>query len=123
MDTKKKWTAVGAASVLGLGLIGGGAVATASAMTVNSTLDLVTGLQPVSNEQIATDVPRFVGSPVSVASVSDASAQTADSALSPVSVPTAESAPSVVSPASPISPVSVPSAPSAASDDSSGSSD
>lgn len=48
MQNKTKWTAIGAASVLGLGLIGGGAVAAAHATGVNDVSGAKVDTRPVS---------------------------------------------------------------------------
>jgi hypothetical protein len=103
----KKWTAIGAASVLGIGIFSGGAIATANAIQLNGQAGVDTGIG-----QVATDVPRFVGSPATPSAVSATSAVSANSAADPTSAVSAQS------PASADSPMSAPSAVSPASADS-----
>ena len=105
MDSKKKWVAVGAASVLGLGLLAGGAVAQASEMSISDR----------SGDQVGTGITRIDDrvneSPVlvpsnSVSATSTTSPVSAQSAVSPISAPSAVSPVSAPSPASPVSAVS-----------------
>lgn len=115
---KKTWIAVSATSVLGLGLLAGGATAAANAMslTEGSTGATVSGLSDrpaelkgsgqsadvsfsVQSDSIVTPSPATPASPISPVS--------AQSVQSPVSVQTPASPVSVPSPVSPASPVSV----------------
>lgn len=115
---KKTWIAVSATSVLGLGLLAGGATAAANAMslTEGSTGATVPGLSDrpaelkgsgqsadvsfsVQSDSIVTPSPATPASPISPVS--------AQSVQSPVSVQTPASPVSVPSPVSPASPVSV----------------
>ncbi|WP_168914834.1 hypothetical protein [Microcella flavibacter] len=115
---KKTWIAVSATSVLGLGLLAGGATAAANAMslTEGSTGATVPGLSDrptelkgsgqsadvsfsVQSDSIVTPSPATPASPISPVSV--------QSVQSPVSVQTPASPVSVPSPVSPASPVSV----------------
>ncbi|KQV26049.1 hypothetical protein ASC54_03685 [Yonghaparkia sp. Root332] len=126
---QKTWIAVGAASALGLGVIAGGAVASANEMALTSddtrlpglstTDDVSTGSGSadvtfdVTSDSIVTPSPATTASPVS-----PISPVTPASVASPVSIPspvTPASPVSVPSPASPATPASVPSAVSAAS--------
>ena len=105
MDSRKKWVAVGAASVLGLGLLAGGAVAQASEMSISDR----------SGDQVGTGITRIDDrvneSPVlvpsnSVSATSTTAPVSAQSAVSPVSAPSPVSPVSAPSPASPVSAVS-----------------
>ena len=108
----KEWVAVGAASVLSIGVLAGGAVTTANAMplfTGNDSLEIpgltVNDDGSIANEQGA-DVSFDVTSD-SIVSPSPTSPASTDSPVSPASA-------SPASPASPMSPASA-SAPSPAS--------
>ena len=126
MNTKTKWIAVGATSVLGFGLLAGGAVASANTIPMNngsgdsvgtgiSQIDESSNESPVLVNENAVTEPNTdsvapvadTASPVSVQSAASAtspvSVQSAASATSPVSV---QSAASPVSAQSPVSPVS-----------------
>lgn len=112
---KKTWIAVGAASALGLGVIAGGAVATANEMDLTSDDTRLPGLSStddvssgsgsadvtfdVTSDSIATPSPATTASPVSPISPA--------TPVSPASVGSPVSAPSPASPATPASPVSV----------------
>lgn len=127
---KKTWIAVGAASALGLGVIAGGAVASANEMSLTSDDTRVPGLSStddvsngtgsadvtfdVTSDSIVTPSPATTPSPVSPVSAADASVVTPPSPASPespvspvspaeVSVATPPSPASVASPASPVS--------------------
>ncbi len=141
---KKTWIAVGAASALGLGVIAGGAAATANQMSLTSDDTRVPGLSStddvsngsgsadvtfdVSSDSIVTPSPATTVSPVSPISAADVSAV---SPVSPVSVPSPVtpaspvSVPSPVTPASPMSPASPvsPVSPASVDDDSDDSDD
>lgn len=121
MNTKTKWIAVGATSVLGFGLLAGGAVASANTMPLNNNSgdSVGTGISQIderSNESpvLVNESPMLVNENTvtetnvdSAAAVTDTaspvSVQSAASATSPVSV---QSAASPVSAQSPVSPVS-----------------
>lgn len=125
MDNKTKWTTIGAASLLSMGMLAAGAVTTANALGLSDDWGQPAGLDRISTVENATDVPRFIGSPASVISVSDIAStnspvapdsSTDDDSLE--SVPSAAE-PEPVSPPSaesPASPVSVPSVASVESD-------
>lgn len=142
---KKTWIAVGAASALGLGVIAGGAVASANEMGLTSDDTRVPGLSNVddrsgergsadvtfgvTSDSIVTPSPATSASPITP--VSPVSPVTPVTPASPVSVPSAVAppapapAPAAPAPApapvdsapSPASPASVPLAASAASSD------
>jgi hypothetical protein len=114
MNTKTKWIAVGATSVLGFGLLAGGAVASANTMPLNNNSgdSVGTGISQIDDR--SNESPVLVNENTvtetntdSVAAVTDTaspvSVQSAASAISPVSV---QSAASPVSAQSPVSPVS-----------------
>lgn len=116
---KKTWIAVGAASALGLGVIAGGAVASAHELSLTSSDDTsVPGLTDVdgstsdtsadvtfdiSSDSIVSPAVVSVVSPVSVVTPAEVSAVSPVTPASPISV----ASPAVASVASP---VSVPSA-------------
>ena len=125
---KKTWIAVGATSVLGFGLLAGGASAAANVMTLTEagTGATVPGLSDVGanvkgaamkgsdasadvsfsvqSDSIVTPSPASLASPVSVASpTSLASPVSVQTPASPVSVQSPASPASVQTPASPVS--------------------
>lgn len=134
---KKTWIAVGAASALGLGVIAGGAVATANEMDLTSDDTRLPGLSTtddvsngtgsadvtfdITSDSIVTPSPATTASPVSPISpatpVSPASVASPLSVASPVSPATPASPVSPVSVASPVSPASAASVASPASSD------
>ena len=125
---QKTWIAVGAASALGLGVIAGGAVASANEMALTSDDTTVPGLTStdsstsgsadvtfdISSDSVVSPAVASVVSPVSVVTPAEVSAA---SPVSPAEISAASPASpvSVVSPATPASPASVPSAVSAVS--------
>lgn len=127
---KKTWIAVGAASALGLGVIAGGAAATANQMSLTSDDTRVPGLSDLSNgtsgsadvtfdvssDSIVTPSPATTVSPVSPISAADVSAVSPVSVPSPVTPASPVSVPSPVSPVTPASPVS-PVSPASVDDD------
>lgn len=128
---KKTWIAVSAASALGIGVIAGGAVATANAMELTSDDTRVPGLTnvddvrgddsrgsadvtfDVTSDSIVTPDPATSASPVtpatpvSPAEVSVVTPPTPPTPASPVSPVTPPSPVSPASPVTPASPVSV----------------
>ena len=117
MDARKKWTAIGAASALGLGLTGFGAITVANADTTDSIPAQVPGLSTVTDTNLAQIGSTATSTSIDVATdtVSVVSPATAVSAPTAPSAPSAVSTPSPVSPQtpdSPASPVSAPSVPS-----------
>ncbi|WP_169077058.1 hypothetical protein [Microcella alkalica] len=126
---KKTWIAVSAASALGIGVIAGGAVATANAMELTSDDTRVPGLTnvddvrgddsrgsadvtfDVTSDSIVTPDPATSASPVTPATpatpVTPASVVTPPTPASPVSPVTPPSPVSPASPVTPASPVSV----------------
>jgi hypothetical protein len=115
MDAKKKWIAVGAASVLGLGLLAGGAAASANNMSVNDRSgervgDGITSIDDRINESPVLVPSNSVSATSAVSAPSIASTTSpvsAQSAVSPVSAPSAVSPVSAQSVASPVSAASV----------------
>ncbi len=56
METRtRNWTAIGAVSILGLGIAAGGAIAAASAMTLNDTRGADTGVTGISTRDDVLD--------------------------------------------------------------------
>lgn len=113
---KRKWTMVGAASVLGLGLVSGGAFVAANAADVNDSKGESAGVAAItgktSGAKLGISVPSAastvsaVSAPTAASAVSVQSAQSpvsSPSPVSPVSTPSPVSSPSPVSPASPVS--------------------
>ncbi|MHA6693527.1 hypothetical protein [Homoserinimonas sp. A520] len=109
MNNKRKWTAVGAASALGIGLVAGGGVLTANAMTIHDTTGEKVGTDKVStgasnsvvdSAQSAPDAPiTTTSTPATtsvtpngsaVSAVTAVSAQSAVSAVDPASAPSAD---------------------------------
>lgn len=128
MDTKKKWITFGAIGVVGLGILAGGAAATAASMDLRSTDGTVlpggaiTGRESgvLDRSGVQMNVTDTSVSVVSVASVvTPPSVPTAASVASPITPPPAPApAPAPAQPApAPVydSPASIPSAASAAS--------
>lgn len=119
MEKKKSWIAVGAASALGLGVIAGGAVASANELRLTSSDDTsvpaltspdgTTGGSSadltfdISSDSIVSPAVASVPSPVSVASPLSVASPAEVSAVSPASPDSPVSVPSPVSPASPAS--------------------
>lgn len=124
---KKTWIAVGAASALGLGVIAGGATATANQMSLTSDDTRVPGLSStddvstpgsadvtfdVTSDSIVTPDPATSASPitpataVSAAEASVVTPPTPATPASPVSVPSPVSPVTPATPASPVSPIS-----------------
>ncbi|WP_166873160.1 hypothetical protein [Salinibacterium sp. ZJ450] len=119
MQKKTKWTAVGAASVLGLGLIAGGALTAAHASTVNvsdnspaaatsgAAFGLTTTSDPIGSAPTTSPSASPTTSPTAPAAATPAATvDTASSGQTAPSIATAVSAPSVASPISPASPAS-----------------
>lgn len=108
---KKTWIAVSATSVLGLGLLAGGATAAANAMslTEGSTGATVSGLSDRPAELKGSGQSADVSFSVQSDSIVTPSPATPASPISPVSAQSVQSPVSVQTPASPVSPVSVPS--------------
>ncbi len=90
MNAKKKWTAIGAASVLGVGIVGGGAVASANAMSLIVDDSGATGIAGISTKNSSFD-------PLPDSTVSAQSVNSVDSTPSAPSPASPESAPSPVS--------------------------
>lgn len=125
---KKTWIAVSAASALGIGVIAGGAVATANAMELTSDDTRVPGLTnvddvrgddsrgsadvtfDVTSDSIVTPDPATSASPVTPATpatpVTPASVVTPPTPATPASPVSPVTPPSPVSPASPVTPAS-----------------
>ena len=97
----RKWAAVGAASVLGFGLMAGGAVAAANASEIKDAPGASVG------EQISVEQPQASETNLVTTGQSVPSPQSAQSPLSPQSVQSADSVESTPSPVSPASPLSV----------------
>lgn len=127
METRKKWTIVGAASVIGLGAVGFGAVNAANAMSLTSSND--TGLPgiAVGDDRSPSGIPSAVTAPRTVDSTPSVhtvhTVQSAVSAVTPASPVSAVTPPSPATPPSPPSPATPPSPASPASAGSAGSAD
>jgi len=131
----KKWIAYGVTGLVGLGVIAGGAAATASTMDLQTTEGTVVPGGALTNRGDVLDTATVhlqqtnssvtvVSAPSAATIVSAASAPSATTAPSPATAPSAASAPSPVSapspatapsPASPPSPATAPSPASVAS--------
>lgn len=123
---KKTWIAIGAGSALGLGVIAGGAVASANEMALTSDDTRVPGLTSVddvtddsrgsadvtfdvSSDSIVTPDPATSASPVTPAtpvSPAEVSVVTPPTPATPASPVSPVTPPSPVSPASPVTPAS-----------------
>lgn len=108
MNNKRKWTAIGAASALGLGLVAGGGILTANAMTIHDADGEKVGVGSISpnksgslidSAQSAPDAPITTKSTPATTSL----ATPGDSPVSAASAASAQSAVSTVSPASAVS--------------------
>ena len=119
MITKNKWVVVGAASVLGVGLLSGGAVATANAMSIQDADGSKAGISSIETfENLPVTVPETsnpaptptttpsTGPTGSTSSSSNGDVNSANTPNTPNTVNTPNTPNTPASPASPASPVS-----------------
>ncbi len=114
MNKTQKWRAIGAASVLGIGIVAGGGLMAANAMTINDVQGADTGVGSVS-VQSTSDAPITADTTISTATPSAVAALIVVSVASPTAPASPASAVSAASAASVASAASAPSAVSAAS--------